>query len=426
MRIAFIGGGSAVWTRNLVRDIGLTPELHGSTVALMDIAPERQRPVAALCRRLVVQSGADIAIEETTDRATALRGADFVVVSISVGGVAGWEEDLAVPLKHGIFQTVGDTVGPGGFFRALRHIPVLVSIAQDMERLCPEAWLINVTNPMTAICRALARTTSIRTVGLCHGVQETEEIFAGMLDVPRSAVHIWAAGLNHFLFVRTLDVDGRDGLPLLAALPEEAWDDNIVNLLLWRLYGALPVNRSRHPGEFVPYFLRGDDEVAARYQLTRWRTDLHIEYSKNSVATTEESLREEPQPLVKSEEVGAPLMAALSSGPQLITHVNVPNRGAMADLPAETIVEVPAIINRSGIFPLSMADLPPGAAYEVCRVAGQIELTVEAALTGDRALARMVLAADALVGSLELADAMLDEMLHLQAAYLPQFAGKDR
>jgi alpha-galactosidase len=424
MRIAFIGGGSAVWTRNLVRDIGLTPELHGSTIVLMDIAPERQRPVAALCRRIVAQSGADIAIEETTDRATALRGADFVVVSISVGGVAGWEEDLAVPLKHGIFQTVGDTVGPGGFFRALRHIPVLVSIAQDMEHLCPEAWLINVTNPMTAICRALARTTSIRTVGLCHGVQETEEIFAGMLDVPRSAVHIWAAGLNHFLFVRTLDVDGRDGLPLLAALPEEAWDDNIVNLLLWRLYGALPVNRSRHPGEFVPYFLHDGEAVAARYQLTRWRTDLHIAYSKNSIAIIEDSLREEPQPLVKSEEVGAPLMAALSGGPQLITHVNVPNRGAMADLPAETIVEVPAIVNRSGIFPLSMADLPPGAAYEVRRVADQIELTVEAALTGDRALARMALAADALVGSLELADDLLDEMLPLQAAYLPQFAGK--
>jgi alpha-galactosidase len=424
MRIAFIGGGSAVWTKNLVQDICLTPELHGSTVALMDIAPERQRPVAALCRRLVAQSGADIAIEETTDRHVALRGADFVFVSISAGGVAGWEEDLAVPLQHGIFQTVGDTVGPGGFFRALRHIPVLVSIAQDMKRLCPAAWLINVTNPLTAICRALARTTSIRTVGLCHGVQETEEIFAGMLDVPRAAVRIWAAGLNHFLFVRTLDVDGRDGLPLLAALPEEAWDDNIVNLLLWRLYGALPVNRSRHPGEFVPYFLRGGDEVAARYQLTRWRTDLHIAYSKNSIAIIEDSLREEPQPLVKSEEVGAPLMAALSGGPQLITHVNVPNRGAMADLPAETIVEVPAIVNRSGIFPLAMSDLPPGAAYELRRVADQIELTVEAALTGDRALARMALAADALVGSLELADAMLDEMLHLQAAYLPQFAGK--
>ncbi len=425
MRIAFIGGGSAVWTRNLVRDICLTPELHGSTVALMDVVPERQRPVAALCRRIVAQSGANIAIEETTDRHEALRGADFVVVSISVGGVAGWEEDLAVPLKHGVFQTVGDTVGPGGFFRALRHIPVLVSIAQDMERLCPEAWLINVTNPMTAICRALARTTSIRTVGLCHGVQETEEIFAGMLDVPRSAVHIWAAGLNHFLFVRRLEVDGRDGLPLLAALPEEAWDDNIVNLILWRLYGALPVNRSRHPAEFVPYFLREGEVGAASYQLDRWRTDAHIAYAQNSIAITEDILLEEAQPLVKSEEVGAPLMAALSGGPQLITHVNVPNGGALADLPAETIVEVPAIVNRSGIFPLSMVDLPPGAAYELRRVADQIELTVEAALTGDRALARMALAADALVGSLELADALLDEMLHLQAAYLPQFAGKD-
>src|SRR3954454_23500302 len=218
MRITIIGGGSYQWTPKLLVDFVNTPVVRDAEVVLHDIDPAPLPRMVELARHLAAVRGVSLTARATTDRRDALRDADFVVVNISTGGFRSMRHDLEIPERHGVRQAVGDTVGPGGVMRALRTIPVFLDIARDIEELCPDAWVLNLTNPMTTICRALTRETSLKTVGLCHEITITQFLLSLLLDESFLDLPLTVGGVNHLPFVTALDVAGDDGFDLLRAV----------------------------------------------------------------------------------------------------------------------------------------------------------------------------------------------------------------
>ena len=219
--LAIIGGGSYQWVPKLVLDVANTPSLHGSRIVLHDIDPAPLPRMAQWVEHVAGSRQIPLTVHTTTERREALAGADFVVATISTGGFASMRHDLAIPRRFGIAQSVGDTVGPGGIVRALRNIPVFLDIAHDMESLCPDAWLLNITNPMTTICRAVTRESAIRTVGLCHEVTIVRLFLALLLDVEFRDVDLEVCGVNHLPIVTRCTIGDRDGFAMLMALLDD-------------------------------------------------------------------------------------------------------------------------------------------------------------------------------------------------------------
>ena len=220
-QVTIIGGGSYQWGPELMADLFGTPALAGMHLVLGDINPDPLPKMEALAHKLIHALEAKATVAVTTDQKVALEGADFVIVCISTGGFRSMAVDLDVPAAHGITQTVGDSVGPGGINRSLRNVPVLVGIGKDMEQICPDAWLFNITNPMTTLTRSVCRETSIKTVGLCHEVGNFTMDLAIALREPWDAVRPWVTGVNHFPVLTGLEVDGEDGFAILRDLVEE-------------------------------------------------------------------------------------------------------------------------------------------------------------------------------------------------------------
>jgi alpha-galactosidase len=421
-KIAVIGGGSVIWSRKLVADICLTDSLHGSEVALVDIDESRLLPVAKLCRRMSDETGARLTITHTLDRRSALKNADFVIVMISVGGGDARLQDLDIPWsRFNILQTVGDTIGPGGIFRFFRHIPVLMEIARDIQDICPHAWVIQLSNPLTPLCMALESKFQLNMIGYCHGVQGTEHYLAKHLGLERDSVSIYGYGINHFLFVKSMLINGRPGLHILEENEELLQQITPANYELWRTYGLYPINIDRHPAEFVPFFLGERSGYGQDYLLQQDKTRSVIEKSKLMPLKVEEELRNvQPLKISHSESI-ATIMEALRDNRNFVVHVNVRNKGAILNLPHQCNVEVPALINGRGVHPFAMGELPSGIAGLVRRVVDEQELMVEAALTGSRELAVQALAADALVQDIRVANQLFDAMYEAQKSYLPRF-----
>ena len=260
-KIAFIGAGSTVFARNLLRDIFFFPELHDVTIALMDIDAERLRTSELVAHRVATEAGAKPQIEATTDRRRALAGADYVINMIQVGGYRpATVIDFEIPKKYGLRQTIGDTLGIGGIMRALRTIPVLLDICQDMEKLCPNALLINYTNPMAMLCWAVDIATPIKCVGLCHSVQGTAAYLARLIGVPYEEVTYACAGLNHMAFYLRFERRGEDLYPYLRRLLEQGKvpREDRVRFEMFRRLGYFVTESSEHFSEYVPYFIRRD------------------------------------------------------------------------------------------------------------------------------------------------------------------------
>ena len=220
-RIVVIGGGSYQWVPKLLVDVANTPSLQGAEIVLQDVDPKPLPLMADWVEHVARSRGIPLTARTTTDRRAALPGADFVVVTISTGGFESMRQDLEVPKRYGIAQSVGDTVGPGGIARALRNIPVFLDIARDMEELCPHAWLMNITNPMTTICRAVTRETAIRTVGLCHEVTIVQFFLSLLFDADFRDVHVEITGVNHLPVITRCTVGDRDGFALLTELLDD-------------------------------------------------------------------------------------------------------------------------------------------------------------------------------------------------------------
>jgi len=436
VKIVIIGAGSHVFSKNLITDFLSYPELRDSTITLMDIDKERLDLITAFAKKLVDQHKFKTKIESTTDRRSALDGADYVIVSIRVGGFEANKLDLEIPAKYGIKQAVGDTIGPGGVFYGLRHIPVLLDICHDMEDLCPDAWLINYTNPMAMICWAINDYTQIKNVGLCHSVQGTAAELARYLGAPINEISYWVAGINHMAWFLELKWRGRDAYPLLRekfkdpevySRPDAHWAGaDIVRVEIFKAFGYFNTESSQHMSEYVPYF-RKRPELFEKFKLV-YRIDTMKEMEKRRREQEEEMKRiissREKIPIFRSQEYCSYIIHSIETGIPRRINANVKNTGLITNLPQGCCVEVPCLVDKNGIHSCYVGDLPPQCAALNRTNINVQELGMLAAVEKDKTLAFQAILLDPLTSAMLTIDeirSMVDEMFEAEAEYLKGF-----
>ncbi len=436
MKIAFIGGGSVQWTTMLVTDLAMNTTLAGAELALHDIDADALALMTRASRRVVEQLEGKMTITSTTDRSEALRDASFVIFCVAIGGLGAMRQDLAIPERYGIYHAVGDTVGPAGLARSLRHIPFAVQVAREMERLCPDAWLLNLTNSMTTICRGITRTAAIRTVGLCHEVDLfRRHRLAPLFNVSPESIDVEVAGINHLPAILRFRLGDQDGAPALRAwldqhgpfefvadhLPEphrDVFKDRLaVKLSLFEQLGVLFGAGDRHLAEFFPRFLSEASGRGARYGVLLTTIEHRATNAQARREWVERFVNGEPAKLEHSAETLAPVMAALAGGPPGRFVVNVPNAGQIDNLPRDAVVECVAEVDSLGVRPVAVGTLPPPLYAAFAPHVAWQELVVEAALTGRLAPARAAMALDPLVPDPAVVDPMLDELLAANAQW---------
>ncbi len=448
MQITIIGGGSYQWTPELLADLLGTASLRGAHIVLEDVDPRPLPLMAALAAKLIEATGATATVSTSTHQRRALEGSDFVIVTISTGGFDSMSVDLDVPARHGIRQSVGDTVGPGGISRALRNVPVLLSIARDMEEVCPEAWLLNITNPMTCLTRAVSKETGIKTVGLCHEVGNWCIDLAIALGTTAEAVRPTVVGVNHLPVVTALEVGGSDGFALLREMldqvgglaslaPQPGQADappfskldfcrrHLLTLTLFDRWGAVAAAGDRHIAEFLPSVLTAESGWGADFNIDLTsiarRQEHQAEYERNVddwLAGTK------PLQTWSSGELPAPVIDSLVTGAARQLPVNIANRGQCPDLPAAAVVESIGIVDGDGVRGRDVAYAPPAFAELLRRHVAVQEMTVTAAVEGDRALAAAAFTLDPLAGRGDARETerMVDELLSGTAEWLGPLA----
>ncbi|MBJ7490787.1 MAG: alpha-glucosidase/alpha-galactosidase [Ilumatobacteraceae bacterium] len=407
-RIVFIGAGSTVFARNLMGDILSFPELSSSTIVLHDINEERLRTSEIVGHKIIETLGVTAKIEATTDRRAALDGANYVITMFQVGGYKpSTVIDFEIPKKYGLEQTIADTLGVGGIMRGLRTIPVILDICRDMEELCPDALLLNYVNPMSMLCWAISRSSTIKTIGLCHSVQHTAHQLADDLGIDADTVEFRCAGINHMAFY--LDFQQRQGKDLVDLYPRIAERAEIfpmptrgdversdggfdglsdaVRYEMFKRLGYFVTESSEHFSEYVPWFIKSGradlldkfgiplDEYPRRCerQIEGWET------LRTRLENPEARVR-----VVQSMEYGSGIIHSMETGQSRVVYGNVPNRGIISNLPDDCCVEVPCVVDATGITPTHIGALPPHLAALMQTNINVQSLTVEAALTGKR------------------------------------------
>jgi len=452
MKIVIVGGGSTHWTPRLLCDFANTPSLQDAHVVLMDVHEPSLAPmldVAAHISKCRPEIG--LSVTGTTDLDAALDGAEFVITAFSVGGFDSMRFDLEIPAKYGIDQTVGDSVGPGGISRAMRSVPVLLEIARAVEHRAPDAWLLNVTNPLSALTRSVSRETNVRTVGLCNEMVGCKFVISLLLDADLRAIDPVVAGVNHLPLVTEMPIRSRDGdrdgfaelrdllddedkqrEPVWMA-PMEAmhytkvsegpeWTKadviagNAVKLELFRQFGVLPGSHDVHVVEFFAALHKTD--------IFHYRLDGHMRDKQHDDDHVAEILASDELTSFPSGELVAELIDSLITNTALPIPVNLPNRGQVQNLPDDVIVECIGRAADGDVVPRDTAFVPSVLGEQLRRVAAAEELTVEAALTGDRTKVLEAMLADPVAGSLPYADVttMTDELLAATSKWLPQFS----
>ncbi len=440
-KIAFIGAGSVVFTRNLCSDILLTPALQNSTISLMDIDPLRLRQARDLVQALIDGRGLHARVEATTDRREAIRDANYVITTFQQGGLDAYALDIEIPQKYGVEQCVGDTLGPGGVFRALRTIPVLLELGREMDELAPHALLLNYVNPMAANCWAYDRATGRPHVGLCHSVQGTSEMLAEWIDVPYGEVVYHCAGINHQAFFLTFRRGEEDLYPRIRQATEtpEIYGQEPVRIELMRHFGYFVTESSGHASEYVPYFRKTEqmvnEELVPRFteQVNGWfdfgRTGGYLRHCIERQEFAQQDYEKliagtKALPTRRTHEYGSHIIEAIETNQPIRINGNVPNRDLIPNLPNGCCVEVPCLVDGNGIQPTRVDTYPPQlAALNRTNVNVQ-ELIVHAALTGEADAVHHAVLLDPLtaaVCTLPQIHAMVDELLQAQQRWLPQF-----
>jgi len=435
-KIAMIGAGSLVFCKTLVMDILATDVLKGSEICLMNRTQPKLDKIEAFVKKVVKENKVPAKITATLDRAEALNGADYVIIMIQVGGHDAFGMDYEIPLKYGVDQCIGDSLGPGGVVRALRTIPVLVDIANDMARYCPNAIMLNYANPMGACCSALSRVATVQFIGLCHGVQTTLDLISRYVNVPKDDVDFVCAGINHMAWFLSLKDkrDGRDLYPLLRENCEkpEYYVTEKVRCEVMRQFGYFMTESTGHLSEYLPWFRSSQRALdlycdqpgfggatGAYYHYSKMLTEkyAHVDYLK----------MESPKITERSVEYCSYIIEAVETDRTFRLNGNVRNDGFITNLPQGCCVEVPIFVDARGLHPVRVGDLPIQlAALNQSNVTVQ-QLAVEAALTGNPEYAMHAIAMDPLtsaVCTLEEIRAMTREMLEAEKEWLPQFAGK--
>jgi alpha-galactosidase len=435
VKVAMIGAGSVVFCKLLMADIMATPALEGSEFALMSRTWPKLENMEKFGKRMLGENNIKGSVWATLDRKEAIKDADFVVVMIQVGGVDAFELDWKIPLKYGVDQCIGDTLGPGGIFRGLRTIPVLIDIAGDMEELAkPGAVMLQYANPMAINCLALGNATSIAFTGLCHGIQTTLQEIATWLDVPKEEITYTCGGTNHFDWFLTLERNGEDLYPRLRELfekPEYYKADKVRGEML-RQFGYFATETTGHTSEYVPYFRKNrkalelycdepgfGGESGAYYDWCRTVADKFA--GRNMLDY------ESPKIEGRSIEYCSYIIEAAVTGKPFRFMGNVRNDGFITNLPDGCCVEVPTFADDTGLHPSTIGALPPQCAALNRTQVNVHELTGNAALSGDPEAAVHAMALDPLTSAVctlkEIRD-MTSEMLDAERQWLPQFEGK--
>ena len=431
-KIVIIGAGSHTFSRHLITDILTYPELRESTISLMDIAKEPLNLITAFARKLVKQNGFNTKIESTTDRREALEGANYVFVTIRVGK---YQQPLPKsPTEfYGVELGRGDTIGAGGVFYGARHVPVLLDICRDMERLCPDAWLFNYTNPMAIISWAVSDYTRIKNVGLCHSVPNTSAQLATYMGVPFDEISYWVAGINHMAWFLDLKWRGKDAYPLLREKlgdpavysgPEAHWaGPDVVRAEIFKVFGYFVTESSMHMGGYVPYFKKRP-ELIEKFKLD----EKSSEVVRAKRAIKDQQYNELPQqlrtnyqfPIIHSTEYGSIIIHSLETGKPSVFNGNVKNTGLITNLPEGCCVEVPCMVDKEGIHPCYVGDLPPQlAALNRTNVNVQ-ELAVRGIVDKDKTKIFQSILLDPLTGALLTIDEtkqLVDELFREENQY---------
>jgi len=434
-KIAFIGAGSFGFTRSLVRDIQTFPVLRDATLSLMDIDAERLDYVKRAVDRIVSEGSYPARVEATMDRAEALKGAHAVICTILAGGVHIWRHDIEIPKKYGIDTNIGDTRGPSGVFRALRTIPVMLDICRDIERYCPDAILLNYTNPMAMLCRAMQRETSVKVTGLCHSVQGTAAMLARWIGAPFDEITYVCAGINHQAWYVKYEWNGKDAYPLIrkAVQRPEVYDEEIVRNEMFLHLGYYVTESSGHNSEYNWWFRKRPDLIE-KYCThgTGWNPGVYAYILDEYLARQEEwknriqEWLDDPESLdlSRGQEYAAYIINAYAGGEPFKFNGNVPNSGLIPNLPEGACVEVPVYADRRGFNPIHVGALPRQcAALNNVSIAVE-EMAVEGCLSGDPTMVFRAICYDPLTAAvLSLAEIkeMVNEMFARNRDHLPTF-----
>ena len=434
-RITFIGAGSIGFTRTLVRDILTFPRLTDAELVLMDIDAERLEFAERSVKRIIELGNYPATVKTTLSRAEALQGADVVMVTILAGGVHVWRHDIEIPKQYGIDINVGDTRGPSGIFRALRTIPEMLAIAKDMEKYCPNAMMLNYTNPMAMLCRAMQRESNIAITGLCHSVQGTAEMLARWIGVPYEEIDYLCAGINHMAWYLRFDHKNQSVYPLIRAAMDkpEIYNEEIVRNEMFLHLDYYVTESSGHNSEYNAWFRKRPDLIE-KYCThgTGWNPGKHA-YILDEYLRRENEWRADARSwfdgsaqlkLDRGHEYAAYIVNALVGGEPFRFNGNVRNTGLITNLPQDACVEVPVFVDKDGLHPVHVGALPPQCAM-LTNLSAQIEeLAVDGAISGDPRKVYQAILNDPLTAAVlapnEIRD-MVNQMFAKNQAYLPQF-----
>jgi alpha-galactosidase len=447
--LVLLGAGSAVFTRGLLADLISAPQLGPWELRLVDVDEHALEVAVGLAEKLIEVSGRGdtITVNGSTDRRTVFPGADFVVTSVGIGGRPAWEADWDVAARYGIKQSVGDSVLPGGISRAMRTIPVMVEIGRDVVRLAPHAFFFNYANPMTSICTAITSRAGASVVGLCHGVFHVQRELATLIRKPLEETSTLYCGLNHLTFIYDFRWRGEDAWPLVrervaedrAAPPDpddlgNIWQDGAkatYNPFSWELFdrlGAYPAVDDRHVTEFFPerfasgaYYGKtlGVDAFSLK-EILAWGEERYQRMAREATGEQELSADLLNRSTGDQEQLLLILDSILRDG-RVTVSANVPNTGLVPNLPADAVLELPSIVTGRGLRAMQVPDLPPILAAILRKRLAPIEVTIEAAMTGDRDLFAEAILLDGAVGDFATARTMVNDFIAAQRPYLPLF-----
>lgn len=435
-KIAFIGAGSLGFTRKLIRDVLTFETLQDAELWLMDVDAERLDFARRAAGRIIDLGEYPARVHATQDRAAALQDADFVVVTILVGGPEVFRHDIEIPMEYGVDTNIGDTRGPSGIFRATRTLPVMLDIARDMERLCPDALMLNYTNPMAMLCRAMSAETDIEVTGLCHSVQGTAAMLAGWIDADPEDISYTCAGINHMAWYKEFTWRGADAYPLIRKAiteNEEVYNQEQVRNEMYLALGYYVTESSGHNSEYNWWFRKRGDLIE-RYCThgTNWNPGEYA-YVLNKYRERSDSWRDEartwfasdtPIELERGHEYAAFIMHAVKGGEPFKFNGNVLNEGLVDNLPEGACVEVPVWASSAGLEPVGVGEIPPQCAMLTGLSAQIEEIAVEAILAGDPTLIYQAIAHDPLTASVlslqEIRD-MVNHMFQFNREHMPTF-----
>jgi alpha-galactosidase/6-phospho-beta-glucosidase family protein len=444
IKLAYVGGGSYQWAPRIIKDLMLKEELTAIDFVLLDKDLARAADIKRLCERMNAELRTNHTFTATQSEEEAFDGSDFVIICISTGALEAMRHDLAIPEKYGIFQTVGDTVGPGGWSRNLRNVPVFNALAEKIGRLSNNAVVLNYTNPMACLTQALYARTNLRAVGLCHGLYENYEVLQDIFGFgSEKELNVRFGGVNHFFWMLDFKVNGKDGYVQLREklgtdstkrfvdLINEAHSDEIgftsnkyLCTELFETFGYLPYFGDRHTCEFLSNIITGSEDRLASYSIHR--TTIEERYEMLRIWKEEVmQMIEGTQAITydRTRETAADIIEAVAIGKEFIDIINVPNQGQIPNLPLGAVVETLGVVNPLGFTPVSSGPLPEPIRSLVLPHAENSLTIYKAATDGNYELALQALYNEPSCKHLDYKDIrrMAQELLEANREYLPQF-----